>query len=284
VSNNCTFFDTAEVYGRGESERRVGQYIAALPTQKERDSIAIATKFIPLPYHVPCLGARSAVVSHLRGSLNRMGVSKVALFQIHSPALSITPVETWAHGLADALDAGLCEAVGVSNYNSDQVSRTEGVLQIRGYHLSSNQVEFSLLKRRPETSGLIGKCRALNIAVLAYSPMAMGRLTGKPIGRERYFAADGYTEEQLQAVVGMLRAVGEGHDNATAAQIALAWCVAKGVVPIAGAKTAHQAEQNVRGASIELTPEEVSRLDALAVDGVRGGAVSFWQTSALDEL
>lgn len=281
IKVGCTFFDTAEVYG--ESEARIGRYIAALP-EAERSQVAVASKFIPLPWHF----SQSNVVSHLRSSLERLGLERMALYQIHGPALSIRSVETWANGLADALDAGLCDQVGVSNYNSDQVTRTVRVLEKRGHRLASNQVEFSLLKRRPETSGLLSKCAEHGVALMAYSPLAMGRLSGKTYSdldvKERWFARGGYEPEQLTKLIAKLREIGAAHDGATPAQVALAWTIAKGAVPIAGAKTAKQAEENVAASRIALDEAEVAALDALGVDGQRDGGVPGWQTSKLDEL
>ena len=202
--------------------------------------------------------------------------------------MSIRSVETWAHGLADALELGLCEQVGVSNYNSDQVARTVRVLESRGHKLASNQIEYSLLKRRPETSGLMRQCAQMGVAIMAYSPLAMGRLTGKAYAatdtKERWFARGGYTDEQFTALLAKLGEVGQAHGGATPAQVALAWVIAKGAVPIAGAKTAKQAQENVAAAAIELDPKEVEALDALGVDGQRDGGVPGWQTSRLDEL
>ena len=281
IDAGCSFFDTAEVYG--ESEERIGRYIQALPSELQL-KVAIASKYIPLPWHFRA----SNVVSHLQASLTRLGLKKMDLYQIHGPALSIRPVETWAHGLADALDMGLCDQVGVSNYNSDQVARTVQVLESRGHKLASNQIEFSLLKRRPETSGLLDKCAELGVAVMAYSPLAMGRLTGKAYTndqtKERWFARGGYTSAQYDQLLAKLREVGSTHEGATPAQVALAWVIAKGAVPIAGAKTAKQAEENVAASKIVLSAEEVVALDALAVDGQRDGGVPGWQTKKLDEL
>ena len=146
IDAGCSFFDTAEVYG--ESEERIGRYIQALPSELQ-PKVVIASKYIPLPWHF----RSSNVVSHLQASLARMGLKKMSLYQIHGPALSIRPVETWAHGLADALDMGLCDQVGVSNYNSDQVARTVKVLEGRGHKLASNQVSptsFSCHKPMPQ--------------------------------------------------------------------------------------------------------------------------------------
>ena len=281
IDAGVTFFDTAEVYG--ESEERIGRYLGAMPAE-QRSKVSIASKYIPLPWHL----SSSNVVSHLKASLKKMGMDKLDLYQIHGPALSVRPVEAWAHGLADALDQGLCEQVGVSNYNSDQVARTVRVLEGRGHRLASNQIEFSLLKRRPETSGLLRRCADMGVAVMAYSPIAMGRLTGKTYSeaavKERWFARGGYTESQYEALIAKLRQVGEAHGGATPAQIALAWTIAKGTVPIAGAKTAAQARENAAAAAIALSADEVAALDALAVDGQRDGGVPGWQTSKLDEL
>ena len=281
IDAGITFFDTAEHYG--ESEERIGRYLSALSAE-ERSKVAIASKFLPLPYHF----SSSNVVSHLKASLAKMGLERLDLYQIHGPSVSIRSVETWAHGLADALDQGLCAQVGVSNYNSDQVARTVKVLKERGHRLASNQIEFSLLKRRPETSGLLQKCADMGVAVMAYSPLAMGRLTGKSFKgaetKERVFASGGYSSEQYDALIGKLRQVGEAHGGATPAQIALAWTIAKGTVPIAGAKTAKQARENAAAATIILSGDEVAALDALSVDGQRSGLVPGWQTSKLDEL
>jgi len=281
IDAGLTFFDTAEVYG--ESEERIGRYLEALPPD-ERSKIAIASKYIPLPWHL----RSSNVVSHLKTSLEKLKMNKMDLYQIHGPALSVRSVETWAHGLADALEANLCDQVGVSNYNSEQVRRTKAVLESRGHKLASNQIEYSLLKRRPETSGLIGKCAEMGVAILAYSPLAMGRLTGKVYAaadtKERWFARGGYTETQLEALLKELRRIGATHGDATPAQVSLAWTIAKGTVPIAGAKTAKQAKENVAASQIVLSADEVAALDALSVDGQRDGGVPGWQTSKLDEL
>ena len=111
--------------------------------------------------------------------------------------------------------------VGVSNYNSDQVARTVRVLEARGHKLASNQIEYSLLKRRPETSGLMSQCAQMGVAVMAYSPLAMGRLTGKVYAdadvKERWFARGGYSAEQLTALLAKLGEVGEAHGGATKA-------------------------------------------------------------------
>ena len=123
---------------------------------------------------------------------------------------------------------------------------------------------------------------------MAYSPLAMGRLTGKAYTdeqtKERWFARGGDTSAQYDQLLAKLREVGSMHGGATPAQVALAWVLAKGAVPIAGAKVAKQAEENIAASKIALSAQEVAALDALAVDGQRDGGVPGWQTKKLDEL
>ena len=92
---------------------------------------------------------------------------------------TLTSIETLAAGLADAVEAGLTKAVGVSNFNPRQMQRAHESLAKRGTPLASNQVAFSLLKRDPEANGLLELCQQLNVRLVAYAPLATGLLTGK---------------------------------------------------------------------------------------------------------
>src|SRR5262249_6112696 len=131
-------------------------------------------KFMPLFWRL----RKGQLSRALRGSLKRLKVSKLDLYQIHWPSLPLS-VETWAEALADAVEAGLTRAVGVSNYDVDQMRRTHGVLAKRCIPLASNQVEYNLLDRSPERNGVFDACRELGVTLIAYSPLAMGMLTGK---------------------------------------------------------------------------------------------------------
>ena len=107
LAAGINFIDTAEMYGRGRSERVVGQFMRETNT---RDQVVLATKFMPLPWRL----SPGRLVHALRESLNRLGLSQVDLYQVHFPMPPLT-VETWAEALADAVEAGLTRAVGVSN-------------------------------------------------------------------------------------------------------------------------------------------------------------------------
>ena len=257
------FFDTAEVYGRGRSERLLGQFV-----RDAGNRVVVATKFFPYPWR----WRRPSLLRALRGSLERLGLDRMDLYQIHWPYPPV-PIETWMAGLADAVEAGLVRAVGVSNYNQDQTRRAHAVLAERGVPLVSNQVQFSLLHRGPELDGLLDVCRELDITLIAYSPLAMGVLTGKytpgnpPPGirgrrYRRQFLA------QAQPLIALLREIGQAHGDKTSAQVALNWVMCKGAVPIPGAKNARQAEENVGALGWRLSSEEVAALDA-ASEGLR---------------
>lgn len=277
IDAGVTFFDTAEVYGAGRSERIIGQLLADDPERAGR--VQIATKFMPAPWKVD---VRRSLMASLRASLERLGRASVDLYQIHGP-VSLRGHGALADALADAHAAGLVRAVGVSNYSARETRVMAHALEQRGLKLATNQIEFSLLRRIPETSGLLATCAELGVVPLAYSPIGQGRLTGKyhagnlPPGRRNF---SDHPMEVVERVVAVLRRVGEAHDGRTPAQVALRWIIAKGAVPIPGAKNLDQAEQNAGALGWELTPDEVAELDRVAlsrVGGVAGLKTRFWQ-------
>jgi aryl-alcohol dehydrogenase-like predicted oxidoreductase len=151
--------------------------------------VVVASKFMPLPWRLTHGSFRGA----LSQSLERLGMKSMDLYQVHGPAFSLRNVEVWAEAMADAHRVssgssyqhssfskdGLIKAIGVSNYNVDQMERTHRVLSLKGIPLATNQVEFSILRNNPEHNGLLAKCNELGVSLIAYSPLGMGRLTGK---------------------------------------------------------------------------------------------------------
>lgn len=251
--------DTAEMYGPGTSERLLGQFSRELEVQP-----LVATKFAPLPWRV----RQGSLVGALQRSLNRLNLPKVDLYQIHFP-IPVRSVETWANGLADAIDAGLTRAVGVSNYGVDRTRRTVEALGKRDKVLASNQVEYSLLNRSIERSGLVDLCRKMDITIIAYSPMAKGLLSGKytpdnppPGTRGRRFNR-AYLNK-IQPLIELLREIGQAHGGKTSSQVALNWCVCKGTVAIPGAKNVKQAQENAGALGWSLSDDEVSQLDEMS--------------------
>jgi aryl-alcohol dehydrogenase-like predicted oxidoreductase len=274
IAAGVVLFDTAEVYGKGESERIIGRLLAADPGVRNR--VVIASKFMPSPWKV---NVRAALLSAARRSRDRLGTDVIDLYQIHGP-VSLRSHKALADALAAAHGEGIVRAVGVSNYSVKETRAMDAALRARGLRLASNQIEFSLLRAMPLRVGLISACRELGVVPLAYSPIGQGRLTGKyseanPPPRGRSFSA--HPMAQVDAVVAQLRRIGEAHGDRTPSQVALAWLIAHGAVPIPGAKNGDQAAQNAGALGWRLTTDELDLLDSAALFGNRGISQRVWQ-------
>lgn len=267
VDQGISFFDTAEVYGLGESERLLGQFIKSISTP-----IQVATKYGPLPWR----WQGQSVIEALDASLKRLQLDQIALYQVHWPFNFLMSDRTLFQALATAVQQGKIGAVGVSNYSPSQMRQAHQLLQEFGVPLAVNQVRYSLITRQVEAQGLIKLANELGITILAYSPLAQGLLTGKytpqnpPQGARKgdgRFSPNGLAK--LAPVLDLLRDFGAKHDR-TPAQVALNWLVAQpGVIPIPGAKTGPQAQDNAGAIGWSLTHAEVSQLEL---------ASRFWLT------
>ena len=170
--------------------------------------------------------------------------------------------------VADAVEAGKVKAVGVSNYSAEQMRLAHAALAVRGIPLASNQVEYSLLHRQPEMNGVLEACRELGVTLIAYSPLAMGALTGKyssakrPAGFRRFLPTfNSQTLAAAESVVELLRQIGNRYSRSPA-QVAVRWLIENPLVlPIAGAKNGKQAMENAGALSFSLTSEEIQALD-----------------------
>lgn len=264
VDAGIDFFDTAEIYGPSESERLIGQFL------KQTDKpVYIATKYFPYPWR---FNAR-AVADALTGSLQRLQVQQVALYQVHWPLDFLMGQHTLMNALADEVKKGRIQAVGVSNYSAEQMRQAHAYLAERGVPLAVNQVRYSLLTRQIESSGISDAARELGVTILAYSPLAQGLLTGKYKSDEKpslqgarridpRFSSQGLAK--IAPLIQALREIGETHQR-TPAQVALNWLIAQGnVIPIPGAKNAEQARQNAGALGWSLSSDEVTQLDQVS--------------------
>jgi len=264
IEGGIDFFDTAELYGKGRSEVLLGECLREMAPAGSGVPVVVATKFAPLPYRL----RKGALAGALRRSLARLGLARVDLYQIHFP-FSLVPVAVWANALADAVEAGLTRSVGVSNYSAAQMRQAHEVLSRRGVPLASNQVEYHLLHRKVERNGVLQTCRELGVALIAYSPLAKGLLTGKytpekrPPGLRKYMARGGKLSS-IQPLLGLMREVGQAHEGKSPAQVALNWLVCKGAVPIPGAKNGHQARENAAATGWRLEAAEIAALDEMS--------------------
>ncbi len=260
LENGVTLVDTAEVYGNGRSERLLGQFLKNTETP-----VIVATKFFPLPWR----WTKNSVVRALKASLERLDLEKVDLYQIHWPS-PLIPIETYAEGLAEVHQAGLARAVGVSNYDKNQMQRAVTVLAKYKIPLASNQVEYHLLNRSVEKNGLLARCQELGIRLIAYSPLAMGLLTGKytPENPPPGVRGGRYTSKlrEMQPLIKLMTEIGQDFGGKSPAQISLNWLICKGALPIPGAKNTRQAEMNAGAAGWRLSEEQIAALDK-ASDG-----------------
>lgn len=255
-----SFFDTAEVYGLGESESLLGRFMKELGRPAQ-----IATKYFPVPWR----WTAQSVSDALTESLKRLQVERVELYQVHQPFGFLMSQETLMNALADEVERGRIGAVGVSNYSADQMRQAHDYLAGRGVPLAVNQVQYSLLSRKIERNGIFDTARQLGVTILAYSPLAQGLLTGKytpekytePSGARRIdsrFSKNGL--EKIAPVINLLHQLGEKYDR-TPAQVALNWLIVQGAVPIPGAKTAQQAKQNAGALGWSLSSEDAAKLE-----------------------
>jgi aryl-alcohol dehydrogenase-like predicted oxidoreductase len=255
VAAGVNLFDTAAMYSGGAAERRLGELAHG-------HDVLIATKF-PGTFFF----RTENLPKELEASLARLGRGAVDLYQHHYPSSSAAIPKLMAL-LADAVEAGKVTAVGVSNYSAEQMRIAHAALARRGIPLASNQVEYSLLHRQPEVNGVLDTCVELGITLIAYSPLAMGALTGKysatakPGGLRRFLPTFNQKSlAALQSVVERLRQIGNRYSR-TPSQVALRWLMENPLVlPIPGAKNGKQAMDNAGALSFVLTSDEVEALN-----------------------
>jgi aryl-alcohol dehydrogenase-like predicted oxidoreductase len=220
----------------------------------------IATKFFPWPWRLH----RHSTLRALKGSLARMGVESVDLYQIHWPS-PILSTDRLMEGLAECIASGLARTVGVSNFGQTRMLAAYSSLARHNIPLASNQVHYSLLSRAVEKNGTLDRCKELGIRLIAYSPIEKGLLSGKysdknppPGMRARNYTA---LLPKIEPLLKLMTQIGQDRGGKTNAQVALNWVICKGALPIPGAKDAAQAHENAGTLGWRLTEEEIARLD-----------------------
>jgi len=271
-----TLLDTADMYGPYTNEELVGRALRG----RSRDSFVLATKFGilrgPRPQDRGFDGSPAHVKKSIEGSLRRLAVDYVDLYQYHRVDPQ-TPIEDTIGALADLVKAGKVRYIGLSEVNATTLRKAHGVSPI-----SSVQSEYSLWSREPEVDGVLETCRELGIGFLAYCPLGRGFLTGQ-LKTFEDFPADDYRRfsprfqgENFQKNLGLVQRITElaGARQATAAQMALAWTMAKSpqVVPIPGTKRRRYLEENLKAVELELSPAELAELEAAFPVGVASGS------------
>lgn len=256
LKSGILLFDTAEAYNLGRSEKTLGSLRNSF-----KQPIVIATKLFPYPWRKSRSFRRA-----LKGSLRRLGVEAIDLYQMHWPLPGVS-IEAWMNLMADAVNDGLIKAVGVSNYDREQTKLAYETLDRRGIKLASNQIVFNLTQRQNIDNGLLDLCRSLNVKVIAYSPLAQGVLTGKfgadnPPPGIRGFRITNI--DKFQPLINGLHAIA-GSRHCTPAQVALNWALCKGTIPIPGIKSLAQAKDNLQALTWRLDDNEIQELDKLSL-------------------
>jgi predicted oxidoreductase len=263
-----TFYDHADIYGGTACESIFKDCLAAVPGSRER--IFLATK----------VGIRAGYYEHspdyirqsIRGSLDRLGVDYVDLYQLHRPDPLSHPAET-AAVLDTLVEEGLIRYVGVSNYYPHQT------LALRKYlkaPIASNQISLSLLRLDPIYEGAVGngpnggdgvldQCEEWGITPLAYSPLGGGWLSGR-----REVPADHPNREQIERTLAALREMGAAYGGATPSQLALAWLLAHPakIIPLVGSNNPEHIREAADAAFLRLSRADWYKL-WVAARGVR---------------
>jgi len=268
------FLDTADMYGPFRNEELVGRAIRG-----RRDQVVLATKFGivrgPNPADRGVNGRPEYVRSACDASLKRLGVETIDLYYQHrvDPA---TPIEETVGAMAELVHAGKVRALGLSEAGPETLRRAQAI-----HPIAALQTEYSLWSRDPEDA-VLPAARALGIAFIAYSPLGRGFLTGA-ITRFEDLAADDYRRhsprfqgENFQRNLDLVGRIGEmaREKGCTASQLALAWLLAQGddVIPIPGTKRRTFLEENVGAVAVELSADDLRRIDDVAPKGAAVGS------------
>jgi aryl-alcohol dehydrogenase-like predicted oxidoreductase len=267
LAGGINWFDTAEMYGNGASERALA---AALKhAGKTNGEVVVATKWSPI------LRTAESIRSTIQQRLTCLAPFAIDLHQVHNP-LGLSSVESEMSAMADLVADKKIRAAGVSNFNVARMRRAHAALANYGLALASNQVKYSLLDRRMESNGTLAVAKELGVTIIAYSPLEQGLLTGKYHRNPKYvrtrpgprkwmgrFRAQGLARSR--SLIEELGKIALAH-SATAGQIALAWLYQfhQNVVVIPGASRVEQAVENRGALELTLSPYELDRLDQLS--------------------
>lgn len=269
LSHGVTLFDSGDSYGtgrlNGRSEVLLGQF-ARDYNGPNRDSLCLATKLAAYPWRLTA----GSVVRAGAASVERLG-RPIDLAQMHWSTANYAPWQEgpFLDGLMDLCLQGQAQAIGLSNFGPKRLRLAHQRFQERGLAIATLQVQYSLLSTYPVTElGLKELCDELGIRLIAYSPLALGLLTGKYSAQGPFPPGlRGLLFRQLlpkiQPLLEVLGAIA-AHRQKTSAQVALNWCICKGTLPIPGAKTLVQAQQNIGALGWRLDAGELEALDRAA--------------------
>jgi aryl-alcohol dehydrogenase-like predicted oxidoreductase len=267
IDGGINWFDTAEIYGGGESEKALSKALKA--AGKKPGEVIVATKWWPV------FRCASNISKTIDKRISVLDPYPIDLYQVHQP-WSFSGENREMEIMAELINRKLIKAVGVSNFSAQKMKNSWETLQKYGISLATNQVRYNLLDRKIESNGVIDYAKKLGITIIAYSPLAQGLLTGKfhdnpellkNIGYRRYspqFKSEGL--EKSRPVITLLKELAIKY-NVTAAQVALNWIVHYNgdmVVAIPGATKEIHVKENLGAMSFRISDEDMVRLDTVS--------------------
>ncbi len=268
------FLDTADLYGPLQNER-----LLAKATKGNRHQYSIATKFgfeindaEQLTWQFN--GKPDYVKKAVERSLKNLGTDYIDLYYLHRLDPN-TPIEETVGAMADLVKAGKVRYLGLSEVSSETIRKAHRI-----HPLTAVQTEYSLFEREAEEAGILDTLRELGIGFVAYSPLGRGFISGDIKSPDDFPAGDfrrsipRFQGEQFYKNLELVSAIKQLADEKylTPSQLAIAWVIAKEMVPIPGTKRVRYVEQNIAAASITLSPGEINRLEAIIPLGTSTGA------------
>ena len=262
LDGGISWFDTAEIYGNGRSEKGLAAALKA--AGKSNGDVVVATKWWPL------FRTSRSIGKTIAERLCCLDPFAIDLYQIHNP-FSFASIEAQMNAMADLLDAGKIRSIGVSNFSAKAMRKAHATLARRGIPLASNQVKYNLLARGIETNGVLDAAKELGITIICYSPLEMGLLSGKfhkdqsllarlPRGRRN---ALGKNIETSRPLINILDEIATSK-SVTVSQVSLNWLInshGDTVVAIPGASKPAHAQESAGAMSFTLASDEMERID-----------------------
>lgn len=257
IELGLTLWDTAAVYGMGASEEMLGSFIK----EHTREKLTISTKFTPQIAD----NSANPVQAMLDESKKRLNIDYVDIYWIHNNS----DVKKWTPELIPLVKSGQIKYIGVSNHNLAEIKLANSILAKEGLKISAVQNHYSLMHRASEESGILDYCKENNIAFFAYMVLEQGALSGKydsknlfPAGSARAASYNAHLPK-IEELTKVLKEIADNY-NASVAQIATAWAIAKGTLPIIGVTKVAQVDDAAQAAQIELTPSEITKIEDMA--------------------
>ncbi len=264
LEGGINWFDTAELYGAGRSEKYLAEALDELDEIRKR--AIIATKWSPY------LRFAGNIKKTIQERLDKLNPYPIGLYQIHNPKSFSSP-NAEMNAMADLVEDGKIRAIGVSNFNLQQMCKAQEKLEKRGLGLASNQIQYNLLNRQIEFNGVMETARELKITLIAWAPLASGILTGKfhknpevlarmPAVRRKRL------EKQLESsrpVIEVLDEIASKHGSEPA-QVALSWLINQGqdIVAVTGASRIGHVLEGIGAMKLQLSEEDTTRLDQVS--------------------